>query len=131
MHNKRGEILIESVIFIILNLAFLTILVLFLVKQGASGALLEDAYSKQIALIIDSAVPGMSIEINLEEGFKLAEENGILLEDIVQIEKNIVRVKLSEKGGKEYSFFNNVSVEPYLAGLDEKYGVYVLPIAKN
>lgn len=126
--NKRGEILIENVIFIILNIAFLSILVLFLVKQGTGTVLLEDAYSKQVALLIDSAVPGMIMKINLEEGFELSQEKGIPFEEVIQIDGNRVIVKLSEKGGKEYSFFNDVQAKVFP---DTEEGIYVLTISKK
>jgi hypothetical protein len=38
---------------------------------------MEEAYSKQIALLIDSAKPGMVMEINLEKGLGLAKKEGI------------------------------------------------------
>jgi hypothetical protein len=39
MKNKNGELLVENVVFIILNLVFLTILILFLLRQGTGAAL--------------------------------------------------------------------------------------------
>jgi len=63
--NKRGEILVENLIFIILNLAFVVIMVLFLLKQGSGATIMENTYSKQIALMIDVAKPGMLLKINL------------------------------------------------------------------
>ena len=65
--QKRGQILVENVIFIILNVIFLTILILFLIKQGSGAVLLEDSYSKEIALMVDSAKPGTIITVNLEK----------------------------------------------------------------
>ena len=66
MKNKRGEILVENVIFIVLNLIFLTILILFLFSKMGSAAVLEEKYAKQIALIIDSSKPRMEIHLNME-----------------------------------------------------------------
>lgn len=126
--NKRGEILVENVIFIVLNIAFLSILILFLIKQGTGTVLLEDAHSKQIALLIDSASPGMIMKINLQEGFELSEEKGIPFEEAVTIEGNRVIVKFSEKGGKEYSFFNDVDAQVFP---DTEEGIYVLTISKK
>ena len=119
MKNKRGTILAETIIFISLNLIFLTILILFIMKQGSGAVVLEQAYAKQIALLIDSAQPGMTLKLNMQEGKKRAEKNGLDFGrkgEIVSIRDNIVRVRLSEEGGYEYSFFNDVDVSPYPAG---------------
>ena len=104
----------ENVIFIILNVLFLAILILFLLRQGQGAILLEQSYAKQIALFIDSAKPGMTIILDMGKAKDLAEKNGLAFEDIVIIANNIVTVKLSEDGGYSYSFFNNVDVgNPY------------------
>jgi hypothetical protein len=124
--NKRGEILVENLIFIILNLAFVVIMVLFLLKQGSGATIMENTYSKQIALMIDVAKPGMLLKINLEKLKTVSDKNGIDFENVVKIRDNVVTVKLTEKGGQTYSFFNNVSVTPYSDGI-----FYVFPIEEG
>jgi hypothetical protein len=130
MKNKRGTILVENIVFIILNLLFLSILVLFLMRQGNGAIVLEQTYSKQIAMVIDSARPDMIVKMDMYKGKKLAEKNGIDFNDAVKIEGNTVIVKLSKKGGYSYSFFNDVSVSPYAVKDDkEEYtGVYVFEV---
>ncbi len=113
MKNKRGVILLENVIFVILNLVFISILILFLFRQGNGAGVLEQSYAKNIALLIDASKPVMEMKLNMEDAFDLAEKNGIARDDIVKREGNIIIVKLSEKGGYEYSFFNNVDVTAY------------------
>ena len=63
--GKKGAILMENVIFIILNILFITILILFLLRQGQGAVLLEQSYAKQIALLIDSAKPEMTIILDM------------------------------------------------------------------
>jgi len=122
--DKRGTLLIENVIFIILNLLFLTVLVLFLMKSGSGAIVLEQTYSKQIAVLVDSAKPGMLMKIDMEKGKELAEDNGIDFKDVIKIDENIVTVKLSDRGGYSYSFFNDVDIgQPYPDEDDN--GVYV------
>ena len=120
--------MIENVIFIILNLAFLTILALFLIKQGAAGSLLEDAYSKQIALIIDSAQPGMKAKINMQDAKEIVDKEGYDFSNIISVEKNFVTVKLSEKGGREYPFFNDIQMNSYPDG---DTGIYILTFSRK
>jgi len=111
--GKRGSLLMENLVFIILNLIFLTLLVLFLLRQGEGAVVLEQAYAKEIALLVDSAKPGTTMLLNIEKGKKLAEKNNVDVEDIIKIDSNSVIVKLSEKGGYSYSFFNDVDVSAY------------------
>jgi hypothetical protein len=113
MKNKHGVILVENIIFIVLNILFISILLLFLSKQGSGVIVLEQSYAKNIALLIDSSKPVMEMKFNMKEGFDLAEKNGIAAGDIVKINGNIVTVKLSEKSGYDYSFFNNVDATVY------------------
>lgn len=115
--NKKANILTENLIFIILNLVFLSILILFLFNQMGSASVLEEKYSKQIALLIDSAKPGMVIDLNLEDAVKKAKSEKYE-GDIVKIIGNIVNVQLDNKGGYSYSFFNDVSVS--MQKLNEK-----------
>jgi len=110
--NKRGTILVENVVFIILNLVFLGILILFIMKQGSGAVVLEQSYAKQIALLVDSAKPGMKISLNMKEAIELAEKNNVL-DKMILVNGNIVTVKLSEKGGHSYSFFNDVEATAY------------------
>ena len=111
--NKRGNILTQNIVFIILNLVFLSILVIFLFSKMGNVALLEEKYAKQIALIIDSAEPGMIISLNMEDAIKIANKENRNLKDIVSVQDNIVTVQLREKGSYSYSFFNDISVSPY------------------
>ncbi len=130
MINKRGEILVENVIFIVLNIIFVSILIFFLFKQGSGAILLEQTYSKQIALMIDSAKPVMEIKLNMEKAKEVAEENKIDFSEAVSITGNVVNVKLSQKGGYEYSFFNDVEAKvfPEKNNQNEYTGIYIFTI---
>lgn len=115
----------ENIIFIILNLLFLIILVLFIARQGGGAIVLEQSYAKQIALLVDSAKPVMIINLNMDKAKKLADKNKIDFSEVVKINGNIVTVKLSERGGYSYSFFNDVDVTAF-PGVRE--GVYTFTI---
>lgn len=123
--NNRGEILVENVIFIILNLIFLTILILFIARQGQGVVILEESYAKEIALLIDSAQPKMVMQLDMSDAREVAEKNGIDFDKIVNIEGNIVKVKLTKDSGYSYSFFNNVEASSYPGKEDNLYVIYV------
>ena len=111
--KKRGQILVENIIFIVLNLIFLTILILFIYSKSGAEAVLEEKYAKQIALLIDSAKPEMEIHLNMEDAIKKSERNNWGKDKIVSISGNTVTVKLREKGGNSYSFFNDIAVSAF------------------
>jgi hypothetical protein len=110
MKNKKAELLTENVIFIILNLVFFSILATFIFIKTNDSALLEEAYAKKIALILDSAEPGMNIVLDMSDAIKKKDEK--YSGKIVDIQGNLVTIKLSQKGGYSYSFFNDVSLNP-------------------
>jgi hypothetical protein len=112
--NRKGTILTENIVFIVLTLVFLTILILFIFSKMGDVARMEERYAKQIALLVDSSEPVMTIGLNMEDAIEKAEKEGRDLSDLVSIEGNIVNVQLREKGGYSYSFFSDVKVEdPY------------------
>ncbi len=108
---KKGNILIENVIFIVLTLFFLTILILFVVSKMGSAAVLEEKYAKQIALIIDSSKPDMIMVLTMEDVFEKAEKENFDFSKVVSIQENVVNVKLREGAGYSYSFFNNIEID--------------------
>lgn len=123
--NNRGVILVENIVFIILNLIFLTILVLFIARQGEGAVILEESYAKEIALLIDSAKPGMVMQLDMEDAREVAEKNGIDFDKIVKREKNIITVKLTKDSGYSYSFFNDVDVSVFPAPKDDLYVIRI------
>jgi hypothetical protein len=108
--RKKGTILVENIVFIILNILFLSILILFLLKQGSGTLVLEQVYSKEIAMFVDSSISGMEIKLDIEKGKNLAEKSGVDFGNAVIITGNFVTVKLGEGKGYTYSFFNDVDV---------------------
>lgn len=132
--NSRGTILIENVIFIILNVVFLSIIILFLARQSSGAYVLEESYAKQIALIADYGKPDMLVKIDLSKGMKVAENNKFNFADAVNVDGNVVHVKLRDDGGYSYSFFNDVDLgEPY-PDTDENgnyNGLYVITISEK
>ncbi|MGA2130429.1 MAG: hypothetical protein ABSG05_02325 [Candidatus Pacearchaeota archaeon] len=108
---RKGNILTENVIFIVLNLVFIAILLVFIFLKAGSAAVLEEKYAKQIALAIDSAEPGMVIHLNMQDALSTAKSNGIQPVAAVRIIGNVVTVKLRDNGGYSYSFFNNLNFD--------------------
>ncbi len=77
--------------------------------------------AKQIALVIDSSKPGTIVKINVEDALARAKKENYQ-RNIISINGNTVTVKLREKGGYSYSFFNDVyaSASPDTSSLEIK-----------
>lgn len=115
MRKKGLEAISENLIFIILNTIFFVALFVFVARANTGAAYYEQIYAKQIALLIDSAKPGMNITIKLSSLVDLAKKNklNLGLEDIVDIrQKQKVTVRASKK---QYTFlyFNSLEFNAY------------------
>jgi len=113
--NKKAgsDILQPYVIFIVLNLIFMSVLLFFISSKINGVSVLEESYAKNIALLIDASTPVLEMKLNMEDAFNLAEKNKILRDEIVKIENNSVTVKLSATSGYTYNFFNDADVTAY------------------
>ncbi len=107
---KKGNLLTENVVFIVLNVVFILVLVVFLASKMDNSADMEERYAKQIALLVDAAKSGEVIEIDMADAVEEAEKNKIDNKDIVKINGNEVLVKLSDGNGYSYSFFTDAEV---------------------
>ena len=121
--NKKaeGETLVDSpVVFLVLNILFFSIFLLFIFKQSTGAFIYEQAYAKQISILMDSAKPGMTIYVNLTKGNEIAKKNSWDIKNIVSIddEENKVRVKLANRGGYETSFFTNYKFDSEIENED-------------
>lgn len=117
---KKGNILMENVIFIILNLVFLSMLLLFIYLKSSPTSSIEQVTAKQIALMIDASEPGTEISLDVEEVVNKAEKNNIEWPITIDNVNNLVRVKLSEKSYYDYTFFNDVDVSDYSIDFNKK-----------
>lgn len=111
--KKGSELLSENVIFVILNVIFLSVIILFVYLQSSSVHLMEEETAKQIALMIDIAKPGTTIEMNVESLMNKAEGKEVSRNAVVKIDNdnNLVIVRGSKDSYYEYSYFNDVDVK--------------------
>lgn len=124
--NRRANILTENIIFIILNLVFLAILLVFVFSKTGAGAVLEEKYAKEISLMIDSAKPGMTMELMMKKALEEAEKKNMPLDEVVSIDGNVVTVKLDQDSkGYRYSFFNNASVDARYVRGEKRYDFFI------
>ncbi len=117
LKNKKGELL-NVVIFIVLTLLYLAMMFYWVSSKGKGAVLLEQAYAKNIALLIDASQPKMEMKLNMEKAFDLAKKEKLdfdkkEFDQMVTINDNAVTVKLSKNGGYTYYFFNDITLVSY------------------
>lgn len=128
--NKRGNrIVYPTIIFIVLNIAFFSLILIF-VSQASNGVLVyEQVYAKEIALALDSSEPGMKIKINFDDGVEIGERNK-KKSGFVEIDekKKEVKIMLGLHGGYAMEYFSNnlFDVSEKLEGKDKYIEVEVL-----
>ncbi len=116
MINKRGDLLPEELIFIILVIVFYAAMIIFSTRAGSGATFVEQAYSKKIALLIDQAKPGTNIELELEELFAIADKNKINRQETISIDNEENKILVRADTGEGYSF-------TYLSENTVKWGV--------
>jgi len=113
--NKKAKIVMETLIFLVLNLVFFVVMLIFAYSSGDREFVYEQTLSKEIALIIDNSKPTMIISLDISKYIEIAEKNKQPIEKIVKLnkEENRVGVNLKQKGGSSYQYFSdsNVSIE--------------------
>jgi hypothetical protein len=112
MNKKAAETLAEQIVFIIFVL-FFSLLALFAINRaGSQGTIYEQAYSKQIALIIDKAKPGTDIQLDISKLYDISRKNKFDEKSIIFIDnanKKVI-VRLSSGKGYQFTYFNDVNV---------------------
>jgi len=120
--NKRGlfldkkaeEIAFPVVLRIIIYLVFFSILFLFVHLRSTGASIYEQAYAKQIVLMIDSAGSPTKIVLDFKEGIEVAEKNKITSKaNLVSVKNNEVIVKLSDSGGYGFKYFSEYELNSY------------------
>ncbi len=112
MKKKAQELLVEQTIFVVLATGFLLLMYFIINRAGSSSTILEQEYSKIIALIIDKAKANTNITMDLSELYDKARINRFNENEILKIDnkEKKVTVKLVRGSGYSYYYFNNVSV---------------------
>jgi len=112
VRNKKSEgVVYPIIIFVILNLAVFSILLLFVNKSSTGALIYEQFYAKQIALLVDGANFPSVIVLNFEDGIKVSEKNKATPK--VTFNGNRVNVKLSDKGAYSFGYISNREISSY------------------
>lgn len=114
--DKRGEDIFPNVIFIVVNILFFSVMMLFVFKASTGAIVYEQAYAKQIALLIDYSKPNTDIKIDFSKAIAVAKENKKTanLVKIDDVNKEVI-VSLSGQGGYAFKYFSDYNVQAEFA----------------
>ncbi len=114
LRNKKAESeheMFETVIFLVITVALFAICFYYVSWVGSNDKTIEEQSAKQIALTIDSIVPGSQVVLDLPELFDAAKKNNFVgPEDrvVLPVENGKITVKTSKK--TSYSFYTFSSI---------------------
>ncbi|MBS3079322.1 hypothetical protein J4218_04325 [Candidatus Pacearchaeota archaeon] len=111
--KKGAEGLLETIVFLILNMIFFVIMMLFAYNSGTQSFIYEQAYAKQIALLIDNAKPDMVVMVDINELIPIALKKNRAIEKVFVVDEktNEIKVSLNPTGGYSYKYFSDNSVK--------------------
>jgi len=111
MNKKADFIVLETTIFIVLNLMFFVIIFIFIRSSSNNDLIYEQTYAKQLALFIDNAKPGMEFSLDVSRIYEIAKNNHFTgnVITIDNINKK-VKINLVDGRGYSYSYFTNSSI---------------------
>lgn len=118
MKKKGVNLLTGNVVYIIIVVAFFTILFVFAAKYSSNARAMEEATAKRIALAIDAAEPGEELSFFIDDILEKKDESYI--GSVVSITDNVVRVQLSQKTGYSYAFFNAARITSQIVKKEDK-----------
>lgn len=107
--GKRGQSLVASeVIFVVLNLTVLIVLFLAVSYTSTPDPLYEEAYAKEIALLLDGSKPGTILTLDMTEMYQIALNNNAPMIVEIDCERNSVLVKATNGNGYKFDFFTDL-----------------------
>lgn len=110
-----------TVMFLFLNILFFATMFIYVTRAGTGADIVEQTYSKKIALLIDSLKPGTEVNISISQIIEIASKNnynGELL--FFDFNSNSVMVKVAEGKGRSYHYFINLPVGSVSIDKDNK-----------
>lgn len=124
-HHGQSDITGENVIFVVVNLIFFIMLMLFIFRAGTGAYFFEQYYAKQIATLVDDAKPGTNIALDATDAYDTAKKNNIDFKNIVRAENNTIIVQLAKGRYYQHPFYNNVSLEFGPAQKEDKFFIII------
>jgi len=128
MKSKKSQNSITgTVMFIILNVAFFSIMFIFVGAVGTTGGFIEKEYARKIALSIDKFVPGTEVSMDISELYSYARDNNYA-GSIVTVDYVNSRVIVKIKAGEGSSFYYFTKLNSGAVSIDEKKMLLIIKV---
>ncbi len=114
LRGKRGKMVVEEIVMLVLTLLVFGILFLFVARAATGHLVYEEAYAKKVALFLDNSRSEMTIKFYAGDAINVAKKNKITnLDEIIKLNSSggKVYVDLSGSGGYVHRYFSDSVVE--------------------
>lgn len=110
LFNKKGKenVMLSNIIFIVVNVLFLSMLMLGVSRMVDTSKVIEQSYAKQVGLMMNAAEGGTNIEIDASDLIDSAIKNNVRAGVTIDCEQNVVLVRASRSGTYRYRFYNEL-----------------------
>ena len=111
--NKKGDVIWDNTIYLLIGIAFFAMTFYFVVSQGNGAGIWSRYYAKEVSKIINLAEPGDVIELDIHKATEIAQKNKITnFNGTFNFDnmKNELCLKLSSGRRTCYSYFNDVDI---------------------
>lgn len=121
LFDKRGiQLVAGTVIFIVLNVTVIMILIYAIQGTSTRSPLYEEAYAKQIGLLIDASKPGTTINVDLTEIYQIAKNNEVNPEIVIDCVANEVYIKATQGNGYRFGYFTKLDSCEYVINREKR-----------
>ncbi len=112
--NKRGDttILMDTIMHLVIFILFFAIMFWFVLSYSNGSVFVEDFYAKEIALMINNAVPGQKLAVDVTKLASVAVKNGKPVRDMISVDNVYNRIIVSTRlnTGTSFAFINDVDI---------------------
>lgn len=112
--DKKGDttIAMDTIMHLVIFILFFAIMFWFVLSYSNGAVFVEDFYAKEIVMMINNAVPGQNLAIDVTKLASVAVKNGKLVRDTIIVDnvnnKIITSTRLNT--GTSFAFFNDVDI---------------------
>jgi hypothetical protein len=127
MNKKASEVVISALVYIIIAVIVIFLIISFISRIGKGAPVYEELYSKQTALVIDKALVGTNITMDISKLYEISKKNNFNGEMIeINNTGHFVLVRLTSGKGHSYKFFSNYDILWNIKENEKRLYIYII-----